>query len=110
MSNKDRPLVERHAPKKGVGWLVNTQQGKVSQFRNDNPTAHAQWVVVETRPITRQWSACGQKDAQAQRNRSLGNHAEVRWVETVPTKLVNTVAVGFFRSTRGHPPRLMSQH
>ena len=51
MPNKDRPLVDRHAPKNGVGWLVNAQQGKVSQFRNDNPTAHAQWVVVETRQL-----------------------------------------------------------
>lgn len=24
---------------------------KFSQFRNDNPTSHAQWVVVETRPL-----------------------------------------------------------
>ena len=30
MRNKDRPLVDRHAPKKGVGWLVNTQEQKVS--------------------------------------------------------------------------------
>ncbi len=51
MPNKDRPLVDRHAPKNGVGWLENTQQGKVTQLRNDNPTAHAQWVVVETRPL-----------------------------------------------------------
>jgi hypothetical protein len=28
MPNKDRPLVDRHAPNKGVGWLVNDQQGK----------------------------------------------------------------------------------
>jgi len=53
MPNKDRPLVDRHAPKNGVGWLVNTQQGKVSQFRNDNPTSHAQWVVVETKKHSR---------------------------------------------------------
>ena len=51
MSNKDRPQVERHPPKKGVGWLVNAQQGKVCSFTNDSPTAHAQWVVVETRPL-----------------------------------------------------------
>jgi len=51
MPNKDRPLVDRHAPKNGVGWLVNAQQGKVCSFTNDSPTAHAQWVVVETRPL-----------------------------------------------------------
>ena len=34
--------------------------------------------------ITRQWSARDQTDAQAQRHRSLGNHAEVRWVEALP--------------------------
>ena len=51
MPNKDRPQVERHPPKQGVGWLLNDQQGKVSQFRKDNPTAYAQWVVVETRPL-----------------------------------------------------------
>ncbi|MAF41038.1 MAG: hypothetical protein CL859_04160 [Cyanobium sp. ARS6] len=49
--NKDRPLVDRHAPKAGVGWLVNPQELKVCSFTNANPTAHAQWVVVETRPL-----------------------------------------------------------
>ena len=48
MANKDRQQVERHPPKNGVGWLVNTKQGRVSQFRSDNPASHAQWVVVET--------------------------------------------------------------
>ena len=51
MPNKDRPLVDRHAPKNGVGWLLNDQQGKVCSFTNANPTSHAQWVVVETRPL-----------------------------------------------------------
>ena len=51
MPNKDRPLVDRHAPKNSVGWLVNTQEGKVCSFTNANPTTHAQWVVVETRPL-----------------------------------------------------------
>ena len=51
MPNKDRPLVERHAPKKGVGWLLNDQEGKVCSYANDSRTAHAQWVVVETRPL-----------------------------------------------------------
>ncbi len=52
MPNKDRPLVDRHAPKNGVGWLMNDQEGKVSSFTNANPTAHAQWVVVETRSLS----------------------------------------------------------
>ncbi|WP_114994509.1 DUF1651 domain-containing protein [Synechococcus sp. UW179A] len=51
MPNKDRPLVDRHTPKNDVGWLVNDQQGKACSFTNANPTAHAQWVVVETRPL-----------------------------------------------------------
>ena len=51
MPNKDRPLVDRHAPKDGVGWLVNDQQDKACSFSNANPTSHAQWVVVETRPL-----------------------------------------------------------
>lgn len=46
MPNKDRPAVGHRAPKHGVGWLINDQQGKVPQFRNDNPTVHSQWVVV----------------------------------------------------------------
>ena len=33
--------------------------------------------------ITRQWSARHQTDAQAQRNRILGNDAENRWVEAL---------------------------
>jgi hypothetical protein len=28
MPNKDRPLVDRHAPKNGVGWLMNAQEEK----------------------------------------------------------------------------------
>ncbi|KZR92553.1 hypothetical protein MITS9509_01002 [Synechococcus sp. MIT S9509] len=51
MPNKDRPLVDRHAPKNGVGWLMNDQEQKVCRFRNDMPTQHAQWVVVETSPL-----------------------------------------------------------
>ena len=48
MPNKDRPQVERHAPKSGVGWLLNGQEQKVCSFTNANPTARAHWVVVET--------------------------------------------------------------
>ena len=51
MPNKDRPLVDLHAPKNGVGWMMNTQEQKVCRFQNDMPTQHAQWVVVETRPL-----------------------------------------------------------
>ena len=51
MPNKDRPLVDRHTPKDGVGWLMNDQEGKVCSFSNANPTAYGQWVVVETRPL-----------------------------------------------------------
>jgi len=51
MPNKDRPLVDRLVPKNGVRWLVNNQQGKAYSFTNANPTAHAQWAVVETRPL-----------------------------------------------------------
>ncbi|WP_413324783.1 hypothetical protein [Synechococcus sp. MIT S9503] len=42
MPNKDRTLVDRHAPKNGVGWLLNDQGGKVSSFTNANLTAQAQ--------------------------------------------------------------------
>ena len=52
MPNKDRPLVDRHPPKNGVGWLMNDQEGKVCSFKNDMPTQHAQWVEVETRSLT----------------------------------------------------------
>ena len=51
MPNKDCPLVDQHAPKDGVGWLMNAQQGKVCRFENDMPSAHAEWVEVETRPL-----------------------------------------------------------
>ena len=51
MPNKDNPLVDRHAPKGGVGWLVNDIEGKFCRFANDMATAHAQWVEVETRPM-----------------------------------------------------------
>ena len=51
MPNKDRPLVDRHPPKAVVVWLMNDQEQKVCSFTNANPTAYAQWVVVETRPL-----------------------------------------------------------
>jgi len=51
MPNKDRPLVDRHAPKNGVGWLMNTQEQKVCSFTNAYPSAHAQRLVFETRPV-----------------------------------------------------------
>ena len=51
MPNKDRPLVDQHAAKDGVGWLMNAQQGKVCRFENDTPSAHAEWVEVDTRLI-----------------------------------------------------------
>jgi hypothetical protein len=51
MPNKDKPIVDRHAPKNGVGWLMKDIEGKVCRFSNDTPTAHAQWVEVETRPL-----------------------------------------------------------
>ena len=51
MPNKDRPLVDRHPPKQGEGWLLSTQEQKVCRFKNDMPTQHAQWVVVETRSL-----------------------------------------------------------
>ena len=51
MPNKDRPLVDRLLPKNGEGWLMSTQVQKVCRFRDEMPTAHAQWVVVETRPL-----------------------------------------------------------
>ena len=41
----------RHAPKDGVGWLMNDIEGKVCRFKNDMPSAHAEWVKVETRLI-----------------------------------------------------------
>jgi hypothetical protein len=31
--------------------LMNTQEQKVCSFTIANPTAHAQWIVVETRPL-----------------------------------------------------------
>jgi len=30
---------------------MNDQEQKVCRFQNDLPTYHAQWVVVETRPL-----------------------------------------------------------
>ena len=51
MPNKDRPIVDRHAPKSGVGWLMNDQEGKVCSFTKAIPAARAKWVVVETRPL-----------------------------------------------------------
>ena len=54
MPSKDRPQVERHPPKKGVGWLYNVQMRQVCRFPNDMPIAHAQWVEVETQSVSGQ--------------------------------------------------------
>ena len=51
MPNKERQLVDQHASKDGVAWRMNAQQGKVCRFDNDIPSAHAEWVEVETRPL-----------------------------------------------------------
>jgi hypothetical protein len=48
MPNQDRPLVDLHAPKNGVAWLLDDEEAKVCSFTNANPTARAQWVVVKT--------------------------------------------------------------
>jgi len=32
MPNMGRPLVERHAPKNGVGWLINSREKMVCSF------------------------------------------------------------------------------
>ena len=71
MPSKDKPLVDRHAPKDGVGWLMNAQQGKVCRFANDMATAHAQWVEVETRPL--------QGDGQPVIRRLLRHNAIEAW-------------------------------
>ena len=84
MSNKDRPLVGCHVQKNGVCWLMNDHGGEVCSFSNANTTAYPTWVVVETRPDTRQWSAGGHAHVAPLRHRSLGNHAEVRRVEALP--------------------------
>ncbi|WP_114992739.1 DUF1651 domain-containing protein [Synechococcus sp. UW179A] len=52
MPSKDRPLVDRHAPKNGIDGLMNTQEQRVCRFKNDMPTQQAQWVEVETRSVT----------------------------------------------------------
>jgi len=44
MPNKEKLLVDRHAPKDGVGWLMNEIEGKACRFANDMPTSHALWV------------------------------------------------------------------
>lgn len=51
MPNKSLPPVDLHGPKDDDGWVMNDQQGKVYSFTNTNPTAHARWVAVETRPL-----------------------------------------------------------
>ncbi len=71
MPSKDRPLVDRHAPKDGEGWLLSTEQQKVCRFRNDMLTAHAKWVVVESYFASRWCSARGEVHASAQRSCSL---------------------------------------
>ncbi|WP_244279768.1 hypothetical protein [Synechococcus sp. UW179A] len=90
MPNRDRTLVDRHAPKNCVGWLMNDQEGEVCSFTNANPTAHAQWVVAEYQTIAWQWPARGQTDAQAQRHRGMGNDPEVRHLEAVSSQVVKS--------------------
>ena len=51
MPNKDKPIFDRHAPKNGVGCLMNDIEGKVCRFANEMSTAHDQWVEVEIRPL-----------------------------------------------------------
>ena len=44
-----RPNPDDHPVKaSGEGWLVNHDQQRVVQFKPDNPTVHAQWVILRT--------------------------------------------------------------
>ena len=51
MPNKDPQLVDRHALKDRFGWVMGDQERRLCSLTNSNPTAHAQWVEVETRPL-----------------------------------------------------------
>ena len=51
MPKNNQPLVDRHPQKEGEGWLLNEQEQLVVCFRNTLPSAHGQWVEVETRPL-----------------------------------------------------------
>jgi len=51
MPKKDRPLVDRHPQKNGEGWLLNEQEQLIVCFRNALPSAHANWIELETRPM-----------------------------------------------------------
>ena len=87
MPNKEKPLDDRHAPKNGVGSLIADREWKIGRFTNDTPTAHAQWVEVETRllrgggqlVIRSSDAGCAITPSQ------IGNDAEVMRVEAMPT-------------------------
>ena len=61
---------------------------QVCSFRNDMPTANAQWLEVETRSLFAQGQPGHQANAAPQRNRSLADHAEVR-LEVLSAEVVN---------------------
>lgn len=55
MPNKDRPLVDRHAPKNGVSWLMNDQEGRDAWLR---PAAFASLAIRAEHRCGWRWLAC----------------------------------------------------
>ena len=48
MPNKDRSFHESPEKAGGEGWLYSEQQQKLSHFKPDTATVHAQWVAIRT--------------------------------------------------------------
>jgi len=48
MPQKDRATNPPPEKPSGEGWLLNTDQQKVVQFKPDSESQHAKWVAVRT--------------------------------------------------------------
>ena len=55
----------------GEGWLVNGDAQLLVRFRNDNPTAHGQWVILNTYRWVRPHPPVPQRERHMLRNNAV---------------------------------------
>ena len=84
MPKKNQPLVDRHPQKEGEGWLLNEQEQLVVCFRNTLPSAHGQWVEVETRPLRGGGQAIVRRMLRHNAIEAWINMQKIGWVRCQP--------------------------
>ena len=75
--------IDQYPPKLGEGWLMSQDQQLICRFTNALPSAHAKWVLVETRPLL--------GNGHPIRRRMLRHNAVQAWEQMLKTGWVRCV-------------------